>query len=161
MEDHPELAGGADNRYAMLQLSKEQALAQAIGPVVANYQQQLHRQQQLARWMQYLSPVTVFESSLNQIAGSGLERQQDYSSQLTSLQAQWEQYFLPLIRSNQALQAEQFSSHPRFAYHELSLSRLLPALVPQGLFLGLLALLLLGWSLQSYKRYQIIETEQG
>lgn len=159
MEDHPELAGGADNRYGMLQLSKEQALGKAIGPVVVNYQNQLERQQSTARWLRYLSPVTVFEAALLQIAGSGNDRQQDYKRQVTGLHGQWQTYFLPLLQQNQALEPKHFQAAPDFRYHELRLPKLLSQLIPEALFLALIALLLLTFSLQRYRHYQIIETE--
>ena len=159
MEDHPELSGGADNHYAMLQLAKEQALAKAIRPVVETYNARLQRQQQLARWLQYLSPVSVFETSLMQLAGSGAERQQDYRAQVTTFHADWHSYFLPLIQRNQALGPEHLAQLPQFRYRELGLRALAGALIPQILFLGLLAAGLLGLSLQRYRHYEVIDAE--
>ncbi|MEZ0373793.1 MAG: DUF3526 domain-containing protein, partial [Candidatus Sericytochromatia bacterium] len=159
MEDHPELSGGADNHYAMLQLAKEQALAKAIRPVVETYNARLQRQQQIARWLQYLSPVSVFETSLMQLAGSGAERQQDYRAQVTTFHADWHSYFLPLIQRNQALGPEHLAQLPQFRYRELGLRALAGALIPQILFLGLLAAGLLGLSLQRYRHYEVIDAE--
>lgn len=159
MEDHPDLAGGADNEYALLQLSKEQAIAEAIRPVVNNYQGQLDQQQRVARWLQYLSPVTVFESALMQLAGSGPERQQDYKTQVQASHDQWQQYFMPAIKQNQSLMPDDFTRTPTFDYQELRLRNLSSVLLPETLFLALLAAVLLGYSLQLYRRYQIIESE--
>ncbi len=160
MEDHPDLAAaGADNEYALLQLSKEQAIAEAIRPVVDTYQSQLDQQQRVARWLQYLSPVTVFESALMQLAGSGPERQQDYKIQVQSSHDQWQQYFMPAIKQNQSLMPEDFTHTPTFDYQELRLRNLSSVLVPETLFLALLAAILLGYSLKLYHRYQVIESE--
>lgn len=160
MEDHPDLAaGGADNEYALLQLSKEQAIAQAIRPVVEGYQNQLERQQNVARWLTYLSPVTVFESAIMQLSGSGHERQQHYKTQVTGLHDQWQQHFMPAIQKNQSLLPEDFSRTPTFSYQELRISELSALLLSEGLFLALLAAGLLAYSLQRYRHYQVIESE--
>lgn len=159
MQDHPELSGGADNKYAMLQLSKEQALAKAIRPVVESYTARLEQQQKLARWLQYLSPVTVFESSLMQLAGSGPERQQDYRNQVTAFHADWHSYFLPLLKSNQALLPAHFKALPQFSYRELGVKALTAGLIPQTLFLLVLAAVLLLVALKLYQHYQIIDSE--
>ena len=159
LEDHPELAGGTDNKYAMLQLSKEQAMAKSIRPVVDGYQAQLTRQRQIAAWLQYLSPVTVFEASLMQLAGSGPERYQAYRQQLEAFHGQWQSFFLPLLQQNQALLPSHFTTLPQFQFREPGRAELAPVLLPQLLFLALLAAGLLGYSLKRYQRYQVIEAD--
>lgn len=159
LEDHPELAGGADNRYATLQLSKEQALSAAIKPVVSDYQARLAQQQALARWLQYLSPVTIFESSLMQLAGSGPERQAEYRRQVAAFQGQWLGFYLPLIQQHRALMPADYDSPPHFSWREPRLSELAPALLPQLLFLAALAALLFGLALNRYRHYEVIESD--
>jgi len=157
LEDHPELAGGADNRYALLQLSKEQALAQAVGPVLQAYATQLQQQQRWARGLQYLSPVSLLEQSLMQLAGSDLSRYQDFRQQVATFQGQWQGFFLPLIQQGQAVNSVDFARFPAFVYQE-------PKPLTHGLWLQLgflcgLAGVLLLWVLAAYRRYAVIAAE--
>lgn len=157
LEDHPELAGGADNRYAMLQLTKEAALAEAIRPVVQNYEARLQRQQAAGRWLSLLSPVALAEQTLMHLAGSDLARYQDFRRQSDAFQARWKAHFLPLIERNQALVSPDFGRLPEFAYAEPRLSSRAAEL---GLRVGLLLLLALGlgaWALQRYRRYAVVD----
>lgn len=161
MEDHPEIAGGTDNKYAVLQLSKAQAMAKAIRPVVNTYQDQLAQQQKLAAYLQYLSPASVFESILSQLAGSDLNRQQAYRSQVVSFQAQWTAFFLPLIQSNQALEPQHFQVHPHFKFQEVRLVNLNSSIIAAFIVLLGLTSILSALSLRAYHSYQIIETNSN
>ena len=157
MEDHPEIAGGTDNKYAVLQLSKAQAMAKAIRPVVEKYQAQLAQQQKLAAYLQYLSPVSIFENVLSQLAGSDLKRQQVYRHQVDTFQAHWIAFFLPLIQDNQALEPKHFQSHPHFKFQELKLVSFSSTIMSAFSVLLGLTIILGALSLSLYRKYQIIE----
>ncbi|MBF2053849.1 MAG: DUF3526 domain-containing protein, partial [Candidatus Sericytochromatia bacterium] len=154
LEDHPELADGADNRYAMLQLSKAQRMARAVRPLVQQYQQQLARQQALASAWIYLSPVSLLEQALMHLAGSDMARYEVFEVQAHAFQKDWQAFFMPLITQGRALNSADFARLPAFVdavpdtrgqiFWRLSASLLV------------LLVLVLGLTWRAWRRYPVI-----
>lgn len=155
LEDHPELAGGADNHYALLQLAREQALAQAVKPVLDTYTRQLNRQRHWALGLQFLSPVSTVENALSGLAGSNWRRQAAFRAQVADFQGEWTRYFLPLIQTDRALLPADLARVPHFTFHE-------PPVDPvplgwAGVYLSLLSLGLFSAGFWGFRQYRLLD----
>jgi ABC-2 type transport system permease protein len=152
-EDHPELLRGQINQaeFAQLQLAKEAAIGEALAPVTARYRQQLAQQQRWVNQLQWFSPSLVAQQVLNELAGNSLSRYQRWEYQLSTFHQRWQAWFIPKIRSQQAVRASDYAAMPRFVWVEPAARQIATQTLAPLAFLGAIALLL---SVLGYRQFQ-------
>lgn len=120
VSDHPEMAGvgvSNDDWAAKLYVS-QLVIERQIAPVLAQ-QQSADRDQ--ARWteaLRFLSPTSIADQALLEIAGAGAARQAAYVKQATAFLAHWRATLSPMIFQQQRLTPERIDGLPRFLFRE-------------------------------------------
>ncbi len=119
-EDHPELMQGeydpddaAARTYAV-----QEAVDRQAQPVLTAYDEQLRKQQNLVKTVQFLSPAIVMQEVLNDISGAGNARYQHFLAQVRSYHADWQNYFIPRVFQKMKITATTYDAAPRFVWQE-------------------------------------------
>lgn len=158
-QDHPELmpkTGKADTEdfgLAFVYIQREQK--KRVDEVEESFTNQLAAQQNLVKTFRFLSPSIIAQEASNDIAGTGLERYQNFRLQVKEFDKTWSDYFLPRIYRQENLNATDFAAIPRFSYQEESLG----AVAARGgsgiLFLLIATLMLLFLTFGKLKSYRL------
>ncbi len=158
-EDHPELVpanGQPDmNDFYTKFIAVQTETERLVQPVLAQFDQQLAKQQTLINTLRFLSPAIVTQAVLNDIAGTSHARYQHFLSLVDRFHAAWQQYFNPRILKQTQLTASEFDQVPQFSFAEESVGT-----IAQRALLGLLGLLipvaLIGWfGVQRLRRFPL------
>jgi ABC-2 type transport system permease protein len=121
-EDHPELAlNDEQKRLPLVELAaQDEEAVRQLQPIRDHFNAQLLRQQQLVDRCRFLSPAILLQSTLNDIAGTDINRHQSFLSQASRFYEEWRGFFQPKIFSNAPLYAVEYNQIPQFDYHEES-----------------------------------------
>ncbi len=119
LRTHPELTQGSDqekfgfwhNYFASEKLMEEQTK-----PLLAEYEQQLKKQQDLIGIFEFLSPAILMQQSLNKIAGTSEMHYNDYKKQVYTFSSEWRNYFVPMLFKEQKFFAHNYQEMPKFSY---------------------------------------------
>lgn len=149
LETHPELKSGADNTYALKQLARSEALAQALSPVVQTYKLQLEARLQALQWVRFVSPIYAHQWSLQRFWGSDRAFYSAYLEQLQAFSARWQSFFWAQIQQGKALETQDFARFPTYTFQAPSRAQCL--LQAFGGLYAWLGLFLLGLGLIGYR----------
>lgn len=158
MEDHPELTGGETdpNDAARRTYAVQEEVDRQVAPVLARYDDQLQRQQNLVELVRFLSPAIVMQETLNDISGTGSDRYQHFRALVKNYHAEWQNYFIPRVFQKTKLTAEGYENSPRFAWQEENSER-----VARRVLFGLLGIVAFtlaasAFGLSAIRRYSVI-----
>jgi len=132
-QDHPELASNNAakplDHYSVKKLASINAIEKTMQPVQQAFEQHLIQQQRSAAQWQLLSPASITQSALSQLAGNGLEGHQHFMAQTQQYHAQLRGYFqtriiaavgrgdfAPCEGCNANITLTEFSAIPVFSY---------------------------------------------
>lgn len=158
-QDHPEMHPEADtvnvNDFALASLTIQQEHRRRASEVEARFNEQLAKQQALVNRFRFLSPAIVMQEALNDLAGTGVARYQEFRRQTEQFDAAWSAYFLPRIYQKRKLAPADYDTIPTFAFAEEAWSA-----VASRMALGLAGLLLPAawftlWGIKRLSRYAI------
>jgi ABC-2 type transport system permease protein len=101
----------------------------------------MHRQQDLVRRFQFVSPAIMMQLALNEASGTSAERYEDFLDQAFAFRAEWNGYFAERFLKREPLRPEDYDSFPRFEYRPEPLGAALARVAPSlaGLLLACLA----------------------
>ncbi|MCM5680651.1 DUF3526 domain-containing protein [Schlegelella sp. S2-27] len=127
-----------------------------IEALLARFDEQLNRQQDLVERWSWWSPAVVTYEALGNLAGTGSKRYLHFKQQVESYHAQWRAFFEPKVLDGLAMTESDFSQLPRFQWQEVAAADRTARWLRHGLYLVLPALLLafLGW--RRSRTYQIL-----
>ncbi|MBC8101176.1 MAG: DUF3526 domain-containing protein [Cytophagales bacterium] len=123
-EDHPELAEAAQSKtidpkdFSARRAAVAKSVEQIVEPLIVRHDTQLRRQQEFTTRFSWLSPVITFASALEELAGSGAERQQRFETQVKRFREQWQEFFLPRVFARMTISVRDIESLPRFTFEE-------------------------------------------
>lgn len=119
-EDHPELATGdvqqAMSDFNLVRVAVGAEVERRVRPVLDRYTRQLSAQQRIVERARFLSPAILMQDVLNDVAGTGMARHQEFVRQVESYHERWREYFVRLVFQKARLQ--DYSDVPRFAFEE-------------------------------------------
>lgn len=119
LEDHPELApegNGLAPDAASTALAVQQETERMIAPVLRRFDEQLSGQQRIAERFRYLSPAVLAQAAMNDLAGSSVERFENFRQQVDQFLAGWRAYFSRKILAREMMRPEDVAKLPRFTY---------------------------------------------
>ena len=142
ISDHPEMAGvdASNDDWAAKLYVSQLVIERQIAPVLTR-QDAADRHQ--ARWteaLRFLSPTSIADQTLLELAGAGRARQAAYVSQATDFLAHWRATLSPMIFHRQRLTPARVMALPKFQFRE-------PSARVGWVAVGLLALLGLAFGL--------------
>lgn len=157
-EDHPELTAGTEmdaNDFAARSYAVQEAVDKSIQPVMARYDEQLARQQNLVDRFRFSSPAILAQIALNEIAGTGQARYSHFQSQVDSFHEEWKSFFVPKVFQKAKLTEKDYDAMPRFAFAEESASQVTSRVALPLIILLVAALLTGAMALLSLRRYPL------
>jgi ABC-2 type transport system permease protein len=94
LEDHPELMPAAGDRgqapdFGTLLVAVNEATEQKVRPVLAAFESQLAKQQQMVDRLRYVSPAIVAQAAYHDAAGVGAHRYRHFLEQVEEYHRQW------------------------------------------------------------------------
>lgn len=157
-EDHPELAspgsGNLDD-FMLRSYSAADAVERQVAPLLDRFDDQLARQQALIGRARFLSPAILAQEALENIAGTGRARYEDYLAQVDAFHKSWREFFLPRVFRKAPFTAADFAAMPSYAYREESLA-VVSARAAVGLLgIAIPTLVLLGVGGRMLRRYPV------
>jgi ABC-2 type transport system permease protein len=157
-EDHPELAlSDEQKRLPLVELAaQDEEAVRQLQPVRDRFNTQLLKQRQLVDRCRFLSPALLFQSTLNDIAGSGLSRHQHFLSRAARFYEEWKGFFQPKIFSDAALYASEYQQIPRFVYQEEPFGSIISKLAMPLLTLISLSVVFCVAGLRAYRNYRVL-----
>jgi ABC-2 type transport system permease protein len=121
LEDHPELAGATQDTMAQLavrNVAMMEEMERRVQPVLAQFDEQLARQQSLVDRYRYLSPAILTQSALYDLAGTSSHRYKHFVGLTEGFHRQWRAHFNPLMLRNVKLTPASIDRFPRFEFRE-------------------------------------------
>jgi len=119
LRTHPELAQESDTeKYGFWHnyFASEKVMEEKNKPLLAEYDLQLKKQQELIAVFEFLSPAILMQQSLNKIAGTSEKNYNDYKKQVFEFSDQWRNYLVPMLFKKQKFTAENYKELPKFIY---------------------------------------------
>lgn len=158
-QDHPELMpkdGKADvDNFGLAFVHIQREQKKRVDEIEEKFAAQLAAQQTLVKTFRFLSPSIIAQEASNDIAGTGLERYQNFRLQVKEFDRKWTDYFLPRIYRKESLTADDFDRIPRFSYREESLKTVSTRVFSGILFLFVITAGLLFSTFIKLKNYRL------
>ncbi len=158
-KDHPEFppAGAYSDwgRYAMASAARQEEIARRMEAIRRRYDEQKAKQQALVNALGFLSPATLAQGAMYEIAGAGASRYRHYRAQADEYNREWKAHFWPRMFTGGAFTSSDYDRIPRFSYREEPLSNVVKRVALPVVVLALLTLAL-GWlGLRAYRRFHL------
>ncbi|MFT5253603.1 MAG: ABC-2 type transport system permease protein [Flavobacteriales bacterium] len=116
---HPELANGNNNEkfgFWHNYFASEKIMEEKTKPLLAEYDLQLKKQQNLISMFKYVSPAILMQQSLNNIAGTSEKHYNDYKKQVFEFSNTWRNYLVPMLFKNQKFKVTDYNKLPNFTH---------------------------------------------
>jgi ABC-2 type transport system permease protein len=158
-QDHPELMPKTGEKafedfgLAFVYIQQEQK--KRVREIEDRFAAQLAAQQNLVKTFRFLSPSVVAQEASNDIAGTGLERYQNFKTQIRDFENQWTDFFAPKIYRMENLTAADFDQIPRFQFREESIGAVVWRVGAGILFLAAASFALLFLTFGKLKNYKL------
>jgi ABC-2 type transport system permease protein len=121
LADHPEMAeavgdeASAAESFAVMAIARDAAVAEAVGPVVAQFAERRAQQSAFVRTVGALSPSVLAHAAFLDLAGTGDAQHQRTLDAVAAYQEQWRDHFEPLIFADVPFSAADYDDAPQFA----------------------------------------------
>ncbi len=119
LRTHPELSAenttenfGFWHNY----FASEKVMEDKTKPLLAAYEMQLEKQQELIGVFKYSSPTILLQQSLNAIAGTSENHYNDYKKQVFEFSNDWRNYLVPMLFKNEKFSLKSYENLPQFVY---------------------------------------------
>ncbi len=119
--DHPELAPKdttQENQYTWMltYFASSDIVNQSVRPILNEYDAALARQQAWVDDLRFLSPATLLQHGLNDIAGTSTAHYVDFRNQVIAFATEWKDYFRERMFANELMKAEEVALLPNHQY---------------------------------------------
>jgi ABC-2 type transport system permease protein len=133
LEDHPELAPGDREKNikdsASIDFANHREVERRVAPLAARFDEQLAKQQRVVGFLSFLSPSIAAQEALEDIAGTGAARYQNFRRQTATFHSEWQNRYAPklFLRATRAdatevdrgrLTPADYDDYPRFSFAE-------------------------------------------
>lgn len=119
LRNHPELAQESDKEkfgFWHKYFASEKVMEEKTKPLLAKYDSQLQKQQNLVSTFKYVSPAILMQQSLNNIAGTSENHYNDFKKQVFEFSDKWRNYLIPMLFKEQKFTAKKYDEIPKFTY---------------------------------------------
>ncbi len=131
--DHPELAKPdtsnqryKDNLFAIHTLALYDNIRKATAKIDQTYEQQKMKSIGLSNLLQVMSPAAIFNSSINQIAGTSEKQYSDFSNQAIAFRLKHLESIKQRVLKDEEMKAETVINRPEFNYSAAGWKNALP-----------------------------------
>lgn len=156
--DHPELAGatGSLDGFYIQVMATDAAVEKVVTPIMAEFASQANKREGVVALLQYSSPAIAAQQALNALVGTSNERFSDFVDQVLKFHGDWRGFFTSKIIKGERMRAVDFDVIPAFQYTAPDGSIAQATTRGPLLFLGFIALVLVGWAVRRYTRYPVV-----
>ena len=117
LRDHPELAPQdttEENRYNWMlkYFTSSEIVTQSVQPILQEYDEALLKQQAWVDNLRFLSPATLVQNGLNEIAGTSTSRYVAFRHKVLAFSTEWKDYFRDRMFANELMGTEDFEGLP-------------------------------------------------
>jgi ABC-2 type transport system permease protein len=159
LEDHPELApassGDANAQYAIRVVAITEEMERRVQPVLAAFDDQVSRQQELADRYRFLSPAVLTQAALYDLAGTGVHRYKHFLRLASDYHEQWQGHIQPMMMKSVKLAPQQIDDLPQWRYREEGTAAVLGRVGPNFAALAAAALGIVVLGVHLVRRYPI------
>lgn len=159
LEDHPELAppssADANAQYAIRVVAITEEMERRVQPVLAAFDEQVDRQQELADRYRLLSPAVLTQAALYDLAGTGVHRYKHFLRLASSYHEQWQGHIQPMMIKSVKLAPTQIDNLPQWRYREEATGTVLGRVWPNFAALGVVGLGVVLLGIQLLRRYPV------
>jgi hypothetical protein len=96
----------------------QRRVEEAVAPVSAEFDRRLEDQQKIARTLAFLSPASLAQASLTELAGTSLARQRRFEAEARALRNAWLEALQPPIIAGRRLTSDELAALPRPVFAE-------------------------------------------
>lgn len=156
--DHPEIEatqGSAVAPFIKTFVLVQQRVESAVAPLAAEFDQRLEQQRAIAGTLAFLSPSSLVQSALAELAGSSLARHRRFEAEARALRQDWLEALQPPIIAGRRLTAEEFAALPRPQFEEHDASRALRGAIAPGGLLLLYGVLVGMWARRQFRQFSL------
>ncbi|CAL2080070.1 conserved membrane protein of unknown function [Tenacibaculum sp. 190524A02b] len=142
LRNHPELAQAKkDQKFGFWHnyFASEKVMEEKTKPLLAEYNQQLQKQQQLIGMFKYVSPAILMQQSLNNLAGTSEKHYNDYKKQVFEFSEEWRNYLVPMLFKGQKFTSKNYKELPKYTYK----NRIINTIWKNGIILLILSSVML------------------
>jgi ABC-2 type transport system permease protein len=156
--DHPDMRGQDMDMTAYYRsvARSEREIADAMLPLLAQFERQALRQQRLVSALQYLSPGTLSFQLLTSLAGSDGARHRRLRADTLQFHERWRDFFDSRLARGTPLAAGDFAQLPQFIFQESTTEQQLRASAAPLAMLALFAVALLALGLRRLRRVNVV-----
>jgi ABC-2 type transport system permease protein len=133
--------------YARDVVKTQRELAKRSAPVLDGLREQLRLRQQMLDALRFLSPAIVVQLALEDIAGAGAIRHQNFETQVDTFHHEFRAFFFDRIDRGARVETADLEALPTMTFreepHSALLSRVLSGVI--GLLVAIIALLAAAW----------------
>lgn len=131
-------------------------LAEKMQPIKDRFDGQFERQKRLIKYLSVLSPLTVTQNLLPEIAGTGQLRYQSFLAQIDDYQREWRKMFWNKPFFGETMTAAEYDLIPRFRFLEVSIADLFKETLFSLSTLIIQAALVISCGLYKYRSYSVV-----
>jgi len=157
--DHPELmpktGAKATEDFGLAFVYIQQEQKKRVREIEDKFAAQLAAQQNLVKTFRFLSPSIIAQEASNDIAGTSLERYQNFRGQIREFDQKWTDFFAPKIYRMENLSAADFDAIPHFSHGEESTGAVAQRVGTGILFLAAATFVLLFLAFGKLKNYEL------
>ena len=119
LRNHPELAKESNkDKFGFWHnyFASEKVMEEKTKPLLAEYDSQLQKQQNLVNSFKFFSPAILMQQSLNSIAGTSERHYNEYKKQVFEFSNEWRNYLVPMLFKEQKFTLKDYKNLPKFTY---------------------------------------------
>ncbi|WP_420551389.1 DUF3526 domain-containing protein [Tenacibaculum aiptasiae] len=119
LRSHPELAKDTNkDKFGFWHnyFASEKVMEEKTKPLLAKYDSQLQKQQNLVNSFKFFSPAILMQQSLNSIAGTSEKHYNEYKKQVFEFSNEWRNYLVPMLFKEQKFTLKDYENLPKFTY---------------------------------------------
>lgn len=123
--DHPEIEAVTNSSvapYIKTFVLVQQQVESATAPITDAFEEKLEAQLRLANMLAYLSPASLTQRALSELAGTSLERQRRFEKNAKDLRQNWFAALEPPLIAGRRLSSNEFSALARPEFTETSVA---------------------------------------
>jgi ABC-2 type transport system permease protein len=156
--DHPEMVGGDANadQFFLQVLATDSAVERAVEPLMAEFDIQARKRQEVVDFLQYVSPAIMTQNALNAVSGTGTERFTDFVVQVLTFHENWRGFFTSRVIKGARMSSAEFDEIPTYSHKDIGTETILRATLSPAAGLAIFVLILGGWSARRYSEYPAV-----
>lgn len=156
--DHPEIEAVTNSSVAPFVKTfvlVQQQVEAATAPITQEFEAKLEAQQRMANALAYLSPASLTQRALSDLAGTGLGRQRRFEKDAHALRRSWFEALEAGLIAGRRLTTRELSELPRPTFLETPVATVTRAAVLPLILVLLYTVIVAGLAVRGFRRFSL------